>query len=96
MFRCAPGHGSSTADWDNLATWFRSRPSTPSRISTLGRDAVNAARRLFDDASRQRPTDLPRLAAAAFGLFPCRHFGAVSGDEEDPVPTATSWWEAPL
>jgi uncharacterized protein (TIGR02677 family) len=86
------GHGSSTADWDNLATWFRSRPGTPSRISTLGRDAVNAVRTLtqnltrlsrsglggssrradhlrlagwFDDASRQRPTDLPRLAAAA-------------------------------
>ncbi|MGB8993866.1 MAG: DUF2397 family protein [Pseudonocardiaceae bacterium] len=29
-------------------------------------------------------------------MFPCRHFGAVSGDEEDPVPTAMSWWEAPL
>lgn len=116
------GHGSSTADWDNLAAWFRGRPGTPSRISTLGRDAVNAVRTLtqnltrlsrsglggssrradhlrlagwFDDASRQRPTDLPRLAAAAFGLFPCRHLGAVSGDEEDPLPAATSWWDAP-
>ncbi|OAA23570.1 TIGR02677 family protein [Frankia sp. EI5c] len=36
-----------------------------------------------------------RLAAAAFGLFGCRHLGAGAGDETDPVPSATSWWDAP-
>jgi uncharacterized protein (TIGR02677 family) len=116
------GHGSRATDWDNLIAWFRGAPGTPSRIATLGRDAVNAVRTLtqnltrlsrsglggssrradylrlvawLDEAGRERPEELPRLAAAAFGLFPCRHLGVVPGDDADPVPTSTSWWDAP-
>lgn len=116
------GLGSSVADWENLAAWFRGRPGRPSRVAVLGRDAVNAVRTLtqnltrlsrsgfggssrradylrlagwFATSARERPEDLPRLVAAAFGLFPCRHLGARSGDEADPVPAVTSWWEAP-
>jgi uncharacterized protein (TIGR02677 family) len=109
-------------DWENLSAWFRGRPGAPSRVATLGRDAVNAVRTLtqnltrlsrsgvggssrradylllarsFDDAGRDSPADLPRLAAAAFGLFPCRHLGAAAGDDTDPVASSTSWWDAP-
>lgn len=35
------------------------------------------------------------LANAAFGLYPAHHYGAVADDTGEPVPTATSWWEAP-
>lgn len=49
----------------------------------------------FDEARHDQVTELPRLAAAAFGVFPCRHLGVVPGDDSDPVPTSTSWWAAP-
>ena len=114
-------HGSRSSDWDHLIAWFRGRPGSPSRVATLGRDAVNAVRTLtqnltrlsrsglggssrradylrlaawFDEASGDH-TDLPQLAAAAFGLFPCRHLGTVPGDDADPIPATTSWWDAP-
>jgi uncharacterized protein (TIGR02677 family) len=120
--RVRPEHGSTAGDWENLSAWFRSRPSAPSRVATLGRDAVNAVRTLtqnlmrlsrsgvgglsrradylslatfFDDAGRTNPSELPRLAAAAFGLFACRHLGAAAGDDTDPVAVTTSWWDAP-
>jgi uncharacterized protein (TIGR02677 family) len=120
--RVRAGHGSTVEDWENLSAWFRGRPGTPSRVATLGRDAVSAVRTLtqnltrlsrsgvggssrradylllarsFDDAGRDSPADLPRLAVAAFGLFPCRHLGAAAGDDTDPVASSTSWWNAP-
>lgn len=120
--RIRAGHGSTVEDWENLSAWFRGRPGAPSRVATLGRDAVNAVRTLtqnltrlsrsgvggssrradylllarsFDDAGRDSPADLPRLAAAAFGLFPCRHLGAAAGDDTDAVASSTSWWDAP-
>ncbi len=116
------GHGSTMADWDNLAAWFGGRPGAASRMATLGRDAVNAVRTLtqnltrlsrsglggssrradylrlasfFDDLAGAGPEGMARLAAAAFGIFGCRHLGAAPGDEADPVPSATSWWDAP-
>jgi uncharacterized protein (TIGR02677 family) len=49
----------------------------------------------FDEATKDHPDRLPRLAAAALGIFPCRHLGAVPGDDADPVPASTSWWDAP-
>ena len=115
-------HGGRIADWENLNAWFRSRPGAPSRVTTLGRDAVDAVRTLtqnltrlsrsglggssrradylrlagwFDEASRSDPDRLPLLAAAAFGLFPCRHIGGIPGDDADPVSPTTSWWDAP-
>jgi uncharacterized protein (TIGR02677 family) len=115
-------HGATDDDWANLARWFRGRPRTPSRIGSLGRDAVDAVRTLTQNLTRlsrsgvgassrradylrlaamldAAPPDGPRgaarIAAAAFGLFPCRHLGTVPGDDADPVPTATSWWDAP-
>jgi uncharacterized protein (TIGR02677 family) len=117
--RVRPGHGSSTADWANLAAWFRSTPGAPSRVATLGRDAVAAVRTLTQNLTRlsrsglgggsrrgdylrlaaafhaATPGEHARVACAAFGLFPCRHLGAAAGDDADPVPTATSWWDAP-
>jgi uncharacterized protein (TIGR02677 family) len=45
---------------------------------------------LFDRAG-----DTPRIAAAAFGLYATNHYGALSLDAGDPVPTTTSWWNAP-
>jgi uncharacterized protein (TIGR02677 family) len=120
--RVRAAHGSQADDWDNLIAWFRGRPGSPSRVATLGRDAVNAVRTLtmnltrlsrsglggssrradylrlaawFDEASHGPPAELPRLAAAALGLFPCRHLGALPGDDADPVPAGTSWWDAP-
>lgn len=115
-------HGRTVEDWGNLTAWFRGRPGTPSRVATLGRDAVNAVRTLtqnlmrlsrsgvgsssrradylklaafFDAAGSDGPTELPRLAAAAFGMFACRHLGAAAGDDIDPVASTTSWWDAP-
>jgi uncharacterized protein (TIGR02677 family) len=115
-------HGSRADDWDNLIAWFRGRAGSPSRVATLGRDAVNAVRTLtqnltrlsrsglggssrradylrlatwFDEANRDAPDQLHRLAAAALGLFPCRHLGVLPGDDGDPVPASTSWWDAP-
>lgn len=117
--RVRAGHGSTVADWEHLAVWFRHRPGAPSRVATLGRDAVNAVRTLTQNltrlsrtglgASSRRadylrlatfldaadPGDAPALAAAAFGLFGCRHLGVEAGDDADPVPTTTSWWDAP-
>ncbi len=114
--------GSRIEDWENLSAWFRGRAGTPSRITTLGRDAVDAVRTLtqnltrlsrsglggssrradhlrlaswFQDAGRTDPDRLPRLAAAAFGMFSCRHLSGVPGDEADQVPPTTSWWDAP-
>jgi uncharacterized protein (TIGR02677 family) len=54
----------------------------------------------FDDANRgganqDGPDQLHRLAAAALGLFPCRHLSVAPGDDGDPVPASTSWWDAP-
>lgn len=36
-----------------------------------------------------------QIAAAAFGLGPCRRLGTLSPDADDPVPTVTSWRDAP-
>jgi uncharacterized protein (TIGR02677 family) len=49
----------------------------------------------FDEANRDGPDQLHRLAAAALGLFPCRHLSVAPGDDDDPVPANTSWWDAP-
>ncbi len=117
--RVRAGHGSTVEDWDNLAAWFRGSRGSPSRVATLGRDAVNAVRTLTQNLTRlsrsglgassrradylrlaamfhdSDPGDAPALAAAAFGLFGCRHLGAAAGDDTDPVPVTTSWWDAP-
>lgn len=117
--RVAAEHGSTVDDWNNLSAWFRGRPGAPSRVATLGRDAVNAVRTLTQNLTRlsrtglagssrradylalagilhaAAPGDAPALAAAAFGLFSCRHLGAAAGDDTDPVPATTSWADAP-
>jgi uncharacterized protein (TIGR02677 family) len=70
-------------------------------LTRLSRAGVGAASRradflrlarLFADAE---PDALPRLAAAAFGIGATNHFGVAAADADDPVPTTTSWWEAP-
>ena len=39
--------------------------------------------------------DVDRLAAAALGLYQCRHLGTLAGDHDDPVSSTTPWDEAP-
>ena len=70
----------------NLTRLSRSGVGSASRRADLLRLA-----RLFD----RSPDDAPRLAAAAFGLAPTNHYGAVAADVGDPAPTTTSWWDAP-
>ncbi|WP_116997022.1 TIGR02677 family protein [Desertimonas flava] len=47
---------------------------------------------LFNGAG---PADVARIAVAAFGLHPSRHFGALADDVDDPESPTTSWWSAP-
>jgi uncharacterized protein (TIGR02677 family) len=44
--------GAIAADWENLASWFVSRPGRPSRVQTLERDAVDAVRTLTQNLTR--------------------------------------------
>lgn len=49
--------------------------------------------KFFDEA--QTSEDAQRIASAAYGLFPSVHLGTLSEDAADPLPTETSWWDAP-
>lgn len=55
-------------------------------------DFVKVARWLDEAAGVD---EAHRLMAAAFGLGPSRHVGVLSADVDDPVPTSTSWADAP-
>jgi len=70
-------------------------------LTRLSRSGVGAASRradllrlaqFFDRADADA---LPQIAAAAFGIGPANHYGVVAEDADDPVSTATSWWDAP-
>jgi uncharacterized protein (TIGR02677 family) len=41
------------------------------------------------------PGAVVRIASAAFGLHPTNHWGRLSDDADDPVPTSTPWETAP-
>lgn len=41
------------------------------------------------------PGPVARIASAAFGLHPTNHWGRLSDDAEDPLPTSTPWATAP-
>ena len=101
-FRGRPGHTSRIATLGRDAVdAVRTLTQNLTRLSRSG--LGGSSRRAdylrlaawFAEASRDRPADLPRLAAAAFGLFPCRHLGTVPGDDGNPVAPTTSWWDAP-
>lgn len=70
-------------------------------LTRLSRSGVQAASRRADFLrlarffDRAGPNDLPRIAAAAFGIGPSHHYGVVAEDADDPVATTTSWWQAP-
>jgi uncharacterized protein (TIGR02677 family) len=49
--------------------------------------------RWFDEADDD---SAHALWAAAFGLYSCRHFGAIAQTDDVPVPPATSWWHGPV
>jgi uncharacterized protein (TIGR02677 family) len=112
--------GTQRRDWDYLSSWYRSGPSSRSRLDELTSQAVQAVRTLTANLTRlsgagmgsasrrsdfvklarwidQAATieDAHRLVAAAFGLGPSRHLGAVAADDDDPVPTTTPWADAP-
>jgi uncharacterized protein (TIGR02677 family) len=101
-FRGRPGAASRVATLGRDAVnAVRTLTQNLSRLSRSG--LAGSSRRAdylrlagwFDEAARERPQELPRLAAAAFGIFGSRHLGSAPGDEDDPVPSGTSWWEAP-
>ena len=77
----------------------RTLTANVSRLSRLGvgvasrrSDFVRLAG-FFDRASSVEQAG--QIAAAAFGLGSCRRFGTLSSDADDPVPTVTSWRDAP-
>ena len=69
-------------------------------LTRLSRVGIGSASRRADflrlaQLFAAAPDDTPRLAAAAFGLMATNHYGVIAADAGDPVPTATSWWDAP-
>ena len=69
-------------------------------LTRLSRAGVGSASRRADflrlaQFFARSPEEAPRLAVAAFGLSPSNHYGTLAADAGDPVPTATSWWNAP-
>jgi uncharacterized protein (TIGR02677 family) len=71
----------------NLARLSRSGIGASSRRADFLRLAM-----FFDQVEE---ADVNRLAAAALGLYPCRHLGTPAADHEDPVPASTPWKDAP-
>ncbi|MDZ7678743.1 MAG: TIGR02677 family protein [Acidimicrobiales bacterium] len=71
----------------NLTRLSRAGAAAASRRADLLRLA-----QLFGDAE---PDQLPRLAAAAFGIGPTNHYGVLAADAGDPVATTTPWADAP-
>jgi uncharacterized protein (TIGR02677 family) len=69
-------------------------------LTRLSRTGVGSASRRADflrlaQFFDRAPEQATRLAAAAFGLAPTNHYGTLSADAGDPVPTTLSWWDAP-
>lgn len=69
-------------------------------LTRLSRTGVGSASRRADflrlaQFFDRTPEDAARLAAAAFGVGSTNHYGTPSTDAGDPVPTTTSWWDAP-
>lgn len=69
-------------------------------LTRLSRVGIGSASRRADflrlaQFFHRAPAEAPRVAAAAFGLAPTNHYDTVSADAGDPVPTTTSWWDAP-
>ena len=69
-------------------------------LTRLSRAGVGSASRRADflrlaQFFARSPEEAPRLAVAAFGLSPSNHYGTLAADAWRPVPTATSWWDAP-
>lgn len=72
-------------------------------LTRLSRVGAGAASRRGDFVrlagfvdSAESVDDVHDLVSAAFGLFPSRHLGLLSGDADDPVATSTSWAKAPV
>jgi len=69
-------------------------------LTRLSRVGIGSASRRADflrlaqffDQAREKG---PRLAAVSFGLAPTNHYGVLSTDAGDPLPTTISWWDAP-
>jgi uncharacterized protein (TIGR02677 family) len=56
--------------------------------------------RMFTEAAAEpgapgAPGSVARIASAALGLHPTNHWGRLSDDADDPVPTSTPWAAAP-
>lgn len=69
-------------------------------LTRLSRVGVGSASRRADflrlaQFFDQAQESAARLAAASFGLAPTNHYGALSADADDPLPTTVSWWDAP-
>lgn len=88
--------GSSIDDWEHLAAWFVSSPTTPSRIERLTRQAVAAVRTLT--------TNLSRLSRVGVGLSSRRSdflrlagfFASATPDEAHRLATAAFGLHGPV
>lgn len=67
------------------------------RLSRVGLGSTSRRADFFRLAQffDRAPEKASRLAAASFGLAPTNHYGALSADAGDPLPTTVSWWDAP-
>ncbi len=72
----------------NVTRLSRAGLGTASRRSDFLRLA-----RFFDRAATA--DEAHQTAAAAFGLVSCRRLGTLAADADDPVPSTTSWRDAP-
>lgn len=70
-------------------------------LTRLSRVAIGASSRRADFLRLASllhtadPDQVPDLVAAAFGLYGANHLGVLAEDALDPMPTSTSWWDAP-
>ncbi len=69
-------------------------------LTRLSRAGVGSASRRADflrlaQFLNREPEQAARIAEAAFGLAPTNHYGTLSADAGDPLPTTVSWWDAP-
>ena len=99
-FVARPGRGSRLDQLTRQAVAaVRTLTANVTRLSRVGLGA--ASRRadfvrlagFFDRAATVH--EAHRIAAAAFGLGPCRGLGMLSADADDPAPTVTPWRDAP-
>lgn len=88
--------GSRTEDWDHLAAWFVSRPSQPSRIDQLTRQAVAAVRTLTTNLSRLSRVGLGASSRRADFLRLAGFFNSAADDQIHTLASAAFGLHGPV